>query len=114
MLVTSQGTILNPILFTIFIKDLDGEAVWGVSTLSKSADYPKLGGVTDLLEDSAAMKEDFNIQEKWADKNLMKFNQGKSKFLLLGRSNAHAGHDPPGKQLGRKGPGMPWWRLRTT
>lgn len=58
MLATPQGTILNPILFIVFIKDLDGEALWGVSTLSKSTDCPKLGRVADPQESCAAMQGD--------------------------------------------------------
>lgn len=108
MLVTSQGTIMNPILLTTFIKDLNGEAAWGMRTLSRSADCPKLTGVADPVEDGAAMQGNLNLQEKWADRNVRKFNQGKSKFLPLGRNNPHAGHGPPAKQLGRKGPGISW------
>lgn len=114
MLVTPQGTILNPTPFTIFVKELDDEAEWGVRTLSKSADYPKLGGVADSLEGGAAMQMDLSIQEKWADRNLMKLNQEKSKVLPQGRNNPDAGHGPPGKQLGRKRPGMSWQRPRRT
>lgn len=89
--------------------------MWGVSTLSKSQQtYPKLGRVADPLGGCAAMQGDLNIPEKWADRSLMKFSQTKSKFLPLGRNSPHAGHGPPGKQLGRKEPGMSWWRPRRT
>lgn len=57
MLVTSQGTII-----TTFIKDLDGEAAWGMRTLSRSADCPKLTGVADPVEDCAAMQGNLNFK----------------------------------------------------
>ncbi|KAK4815937.1 hypothetical protein QYF61_010194 [Mycteria americana] len=43
----------------------------------KFADDTKLGGVADRPEDHAAIQRDLNRLEKWADRNLMKFNKGK-------------------------------------
>ncbi|PKU38186.1 rna-directed dna polymerase from mobile element jockey-like [Limosa lapponica baueri] len=55
-------------------------------TLCKFADDMKLGGVTDRPEGCAAIQRDLNRLEKWADRNLTKFNKGKCKVLPLGRS----------------------------
>ncbi|GAB0186379.1 mitochondrial enolase superfamily member 1 [Grus japonensis] len=54
-------------------------------TVSKFADYIKLGGVADTPDDCAAIQRD--LRQKWPDRNCMKFNKGKCKVLHLGRNN---------------------------
>jgi len=41
--------------------------------------------VTDTPESGAAIPRELNSLEKWADRNLVKFNKGKCKVLHLGR-----------------------------
>lgn len=67
-----QGSILGPMLFNIFISNLDD----GIKcTLMKCADDIKLSGEADTLEERCTLQEDLDRLEEWANKNLMKFNK---------------------------------------
>ncbi|KAK4823933.1 hypothetical protein QYF61_008319 [Mycteria americana] len=65
-----QESILGPVLFTIFIIDVDS----GIEcTFCKFADDTELSGAVDMLEGREAVQSGLGRLEKWAHATLMKF-----------------------------------------
>ncbi|KAJ7403116.1 hypothetical protein BTVI_80473 [Pitangus sulphuratus] len=75
-----QGSIPEPVLFSISIKDVDVEAE---CTISKFADDTKLG-VIDSLEGQDVLWRDLDSLWYWAMINGMKFNMSECHILYLG------------------------------
>lgn len=74
--VAHQRSVLGSVSSIIFINDLDN-GIEGI--LSKLVDNTKLEEVATALEGRAAIQEDLDRLEKWADSKLTKF--GKSPTL---------------------------------
>uniref|UniRef100_A0A4W3IXB0 Reverse transcriptase domain-containing protein n=1 Tax=Callorhinchus milii TaxID=7868 RepID=A0A4W3IXB0_CALMI len=79
-----QGLVLGPLLFLIYINDLD----LGIpSTISKFADDTKLGRVVNSEKDSSQLQEHIDRMVKWADTWQMNFNVEKCEVMHFVRKN---------------------------
>ena len=83
MNVISQGSVLGPALFSIFVNTKDHNTE---CTLRKFAVNIKLCGAADIKEgrDAIQMDPDTLKKLKWNLMNLMRFNKTKCKILHLG------------------------------
>ena len=91
-----QGSILGPILFLIYINDLE---VGLSSDLGKFADDSKLLKSIQSDLDVEALRNDLSKLELWAKKWLMEFNTDKCSVMHLGHNNPSAEYRLFNKQL---------------
>jgi hypothetical protein len=92
-----QGSVLGPILFNIFINDLD-EVATARQLLKKFADDTKLGQVINDNSDVLELQATLDRLCRWADTWGMMFNVQKCHVMHVGRNNIKAKYTMNGHQ----------------
>ncbi len=82
----SQGSVLGPILFLIFINDLDDDAMF-IELLKKFTDDTKLGHTAATPEDRKTLQLALDNLCDWSDKWGMAFNLKKCKVMHMEFNN---------------------------
>ena len=81
-----QGSVLGPILFLLYINDIDKSA-GALTTLKKFADDAKLGQVVNDTIGIQRLQNCLDDLEDWASCWGMAFNVSKCKILHMGKNN---------------------------
>ena len=92
-----QGSVLGPLLFIIYINDLDVNIT---SNLSKFADDTKIGRTTNDIDDSQALQDDLNKLYDWSVKWQMEFNVDKCKVMRMGTVSHNISYQLNDKEIG--------------
>lgn len=79
-----QGSVLGPVLFFIFINDLE-DAV--SSEVWKFADDTKMCRAVSCYDDCSKLQDDLNKVSAWAEKWQMDFNASKCKVIHFGKKH---------------------------
>jgi hypothetical protein len=93
-----QGSVLGPLLFLIFINDLD--AVAGIAEwILKFADDTKAARVINSDEDRQSLQAALDSIVNWSVTGGMRFNIKKCKVMHLGRRNNNYVYEMAGQKL---------------
>ena len=98
-----QGSVLGPLLFIVFINDID-KALNPDTSIFKFADDTKVFRVVNTDEERAELQRDIDNLLAWSDKWQMLFNADKCKIMHFGKNNQRfsytmGGYAPAGSVL---------------
>ena len=79
----SQGSILGPLLFSIYLNDLPS-VVYGCQLNVYADDMELYCSYSDLLLAQHGLQSDLNSIEFWLRTNQLSLNVGKSHVMLIG------------------------------
>ena len=94
-----QGSVLGPLLFLVYIDDIDACAEQLVALLLKFADDTKVVKRISLAADCNDLQKIIENLSSWANKWQMRFNVGKCKILHLGKNNPQQQYSMDGTAL---------------
>ena len=88
-----QGSVLGPLLFLVYINDLD----IGISSkVSKFADDTKIACAVQGEKDNYRIQRDLDRLIAWADRWQMEFNSKKCQVMHLGKDNTNFNYEMEG------------------
>lgn len=82
-----QGSVLGPLLFLIYINDIDQDIV---SKFSKFADDSKVAKIVNNLDDAEILRNDIVKLQNWTLDWQMEFNSEKCKVMHIGRKSLNS------------------------
>ena len=91
-----QGSILGPLLFNIFIMDINNKLK---NKIIKFADDTKLWGKVDTREDIEGIRNDLLDLGKWSNENRMPFNVSKCRVMHMGNKNNREAYKLLGERI---------------
>ena len=91
-----QGSVLGPILFLIYINDIDVDLI---STIFKFADDSKLLNCVNSLQGIEEIRRDLRRLENWASDWQMQFNIDKCSVIHLGKNNPNSRYTLCNKEI---------------
>jgi ribonuclease P/MRP protein subunit RPP40 len=94
-----QGSVLGPLLFVIFINDMDDTVEHLTSILRKFADDTKLGKKVRTDKERQELQAALDKLCHWADRWGMEFNVSKCKVMHMGHANQKHDYYMNGQQL---------------
>ena len=99
-----QGSVLGPLLFLVYINDIDKALNPDGTHIFKFADDTKVFRVVDNENDQKEFQQDIDGLFAWSQEWQMLFNADKCKMIHFGKNNRHfsytmGGHAPAGTVL---------------
>ena len=91
-----QGSVLGPVLFVIFINDIDEGLV---NRIWKFADDTKVLGRVSNPKEISELRDDAKKLVEWSQKWQMEFNVEKCKVMHVGSKNPRVTMDMGGKAM---------------
>ena len=91
-----QGSVLGPVLFIIYIDDLDNGLL---TKITKFADDTKLCHPAITDKDRRAIQEDLDKLVEWSETWQMQFNLSKCNIMHIGCHNSHNNYTMTGSNL---------------
>ncbi|KAK7088907.1 hypothetical protein V1264_024561 [Littorina saxatilis] len=89
-----QGSVLGPLLFTLYINDLPSQVT---SSVKLFVDDTKLYTRTDVPSGPVVMQEDLDNLQEWSDNWLLKFHPKKCSVLKLGKQHTETSYHMKGR-----------------